>query len=594
MAKFSMRSIKGKLIVCFIVLIAPVIIIGSVAYNISLSVVTDMAEESVESMINRIGYENDRLMNNVQDFAVMISQDSVFQTPLREELPSDTKEVYKQRMDYNNKLYYQNQYNDAIQSVYVIGENGARFKSNMMTFQDTDFRREAWYQEILDSTDGIWFEPHAGSFAAVTVGEQVITFGVPIVDRFSGDRTGVVMVDVEVEKFQKNFDTQLVQKGEIFLLNEDNQNLVSSPGKTTLAANGQGDEILKNLDLTVQDEAHKINVGKEEYLVFCKASTVNGWKIVGIIPFNEILKSTSMIPTTIIIMIILSCGIALLFLLYVVSRIGQPIKNICNTMKKVYDGDMSVRAKVETKDEVGELATSFNNMIEQINVLMEIREENQKQLRKAELETLQAQINPHFLYNTLDSISWMARLKRIDEVEEMIEALTMFFRIGLSRGKEIITLEDELQHIHSYLRIQQVRYRNKLSYTIDIPQTLHKYLVVKMTLQPLVENAIYHGIKEKRGKGMISITGAEDKDMLILKVKDTGKGMLPEMVAKLNQSLQNGEEMDASEKFHSYGVQNVQRRIQIRFGKQYGLYYESTYMEGTTVTIKLPKEMDEK
>ena len=255
---------------------------------------------------------------------------------------------------------------------------------------------------------------------------------------------------------------------------------------------------------------------------------------------------------------------------------------------------MSVRAKVETKDEVGELATSFNNMIEQINVLMEIREENQKQLRKAELETLQAQINPHFLYNTLDSISWMARLKRIDEVEEMIEALTMFFRIGLSRGKEIITLEDELQHIHSYLRIQQVRYRNKLSYTIDIPQTLHKYLVVKMTLQPLVENAIYHGIKEKRGKGMISITGAEDKDMLILKVKDTGKGMLPEMVAKLNQSLQNGEEMDASEKFHSYGVQNVQRRIQIRFGKQYGLYYESTYMEGTTVTIKLPKEIDEK
>lgn len=172
MAKFSMRSIKGKLIVCFIVLIAPVIIIGSVAYNISLSVVTDMAEESVESMINRIGFENDRLMNNVQDFAVMISQDSVFQTPLREELPSDTKEVYKQRMDYNNKLYYQNQYNDAIQSVYVIGENGARFKSNMMTFQDTDFRREAWYQEILDSTDGIWFEPHAGSFAAVTVGER--------------------------------------------------------------------------------------------------------------------------------------------------------------------------------------------------------------------------------------------------------------------------------------------------------------------------------------------------------------------------------------------------------------------------------------
>lgn len=592
MAKFSMRSIKGKLIVCFIALIAPIIIIGSVAYNISLSVVTDMAEESVESVINRIGHENDRLMNKVQDFAMMISEDSVFQAPLREKLPSDIKEVYKQRMDYNNKLYYQNQYSDEIQSVYVIGENGACFKSNMMTLQDIDFRQEDWYQEILYSKGGIWFEPHAGSFAAVTVGEQVITFGVPIVDHFSGNRIGVVMVDVEVEKV-KSSDTQLVQEGEIFLLSEDNQILVSFPGTTTLDTRGQGDEILKHINLSSQDEAHKINVGKEEYLAFCKLSTVNEWKIVGIIPFNEILKSTSVIPTTIIIMIILSCGIALLFLLYVVSRIGQPIKNMCNTMKKVCDGDMSVRAKVETNDEVGELATSFNNMIEQINVLMKIREENQKKLSNAELETLQAQINPHFLYNTLDSISWMARLKYMDEVEEMIEALTMFFRISLSRGKELITLEDEIQHIHSYLRIQQVRYRNKLSYTIDIPQMLHKCLVAKMTLQPLVENAIYHGIKEKRGKGMISITGTDDKDMLILKVKDTGKGMLPEMVAKLNQLLQNGEEMDNSEKFHSYGVLNVQRRIQIRFGKQYGLYYESTYMEGTTVTIKLPRDIDE-
>ena len=256
-----------------------------------------------------------------------------------------------------------------------------------------------------------------------------------------------------------------------------------------------------------------------------------------------------------------------------------------NAMKKVEEGDLSVKLDGKGYEEAMELTGSFNVMVSKMDALMNNVYQEQKKLRKAEMKALQAQINPHFLYNTLDSILWLNRDGKREEIQVMVEALTRLFRIGLSRGKDIISIRDEIAHVESYLKIQAIRYGDKFDYMVDVDETFMDFQVPKLILQPLVENAIYHGLKLKAGKGHIEIRTVDlVKDYQIL-VKDTGKGIPPEKLKMLNELLQGSTE--ASVKV--YGVANVNERIKILFGNQYGLRFQSEENIGTTAILYLPK-----
>jgi two-component system sensor histidine kinase YesM len=207
----------------------------------------------------------------------------------------------------------------------------------------------------------------------------------------------------------------------------------------------------------------------------------------------------------------------------------------------------------------------------------------QEAKRKSEMKALQAQINPHFLYNTLDSIVWMAETNN-SEVVTMTEALARLFRITLSRGEDQITLEQELEHVRNYLIIQSLRYINKFDYELDAEESLLQNKVLKLILQPLVENSIYHGIKNKRQKGHIRITARAEHGRLLILVQDDGIGMSPEKAATILQSAAS----DHKDRFSGIGVRNVHERIQLYYGPEYGLQFESKPGEGTTVKVWLP------
>jgi len=213
----------------------------------------------------------------------------------------------------------------------------------------------------------------------------------------------------------------------------------------------------------------------------------------------------------------------------------------------------------------------------------------QKQLRKAEFDLLQAQINPHFLYNTLDAIVWSAEAGNEKQVVKMVGSLSEFFRSSLNKGKEIVTIREELSHVRSYLEIQQIRYQDILDYEIDVPEELYINEIPKITVQPVVENALYHGIKEKRGGGKISVTGREDGGDYIITVSDNGIGMEPDRLKEVRDGLTDTN--PDSKKI--YGLYNVNQRIKLDFGDEYGLSIDSVYDEGTTVTIRLPKKSNE-
>ena len=232
------------------------------------------------------------------------------------------------------------------------------------------------------------------------------------------------------------------------------------------------------------------------------------------------------------------------------------------------------------------LADSLNVMIEKIKTLIDNVMLEQMRLREAELEILQMQINPHFLYNTLDTIVWLAEAGQKEQVVSMVQTLSDFFRASLNSGKDIVSLEGECRHITSYLQIQQVRYQDILTYDVDIPEEIANCKIPKITLQPLVENALYHGIKNKRGKGRIVVTGRREKDKCVIRVEDNGIGMTKE---RLNQ-VRGGLTTKIEDSNDFYGLYNVNERIRLKFGEEYGLSIDSVLQEGTCVEVWLPCE----
>lgn len=269
---------------------------------------------------------------------------------------------------------------------------------------------------------------------------------------------------------------------------------------------------------------------------------------------------------------------------YIPLSITHPIRKLGEVTDQVAKGDLTVRSEVRSGAEVSVLSDSLNTMIDKINELLEQVKKEQGRLRRAEFELLQSQINPHFLYNTLDTIIWLAEAGEQKKVVDMVGSLSDFFRTSLNQGKDMVSVKEELHHSRSYLEIQQVRYQDILQYEIQVPEALFCYLIPKITIQPLVENALYHGIKNKRGVGKIIITGKRERDCFILSVKDNGAGMSSERLEAVREGMNQKSQTDKD----IYALYNVNERIRLNFGQKYGLSIYSVLGEGTTVQVTLP------
>lgn len=297
---------------------------------------------------------------------------------------------------------------------------------------------------------------------------------------------------------------------------------------------------------------------------------------------------TTMIRNMILLMgVVLILSLVLLYFLLtksrtLSSRIVDPIDRICERLEAIGKGSLLVCEPIQADvEEVQLLTDGIESMVGHLKRQIDKNSEQEKQRRRTELALLQAQINPHFLYNTLDAIIWLIESGDMVESVTMVSSLSNYFRFSLSRGKNVITLEEEEQHIRSYLEIQQVRYRDLMEYEIDIQDQLKYFILPKLTLQPLVENALYHGIKNRRRKGFIRVTGRAQNDNMILEVEDDGPGMTEERLGEVRAYLVDGGN-------GGFGLRTVHQRIQILFGVEYGLTVESTPDVGTRIFVTIP------
>ena len=277
---------------------------------------------------------------------------------------------------------------------------------------------------------------------------------------------------------------------------------------------------------------------------------------------------------------------ALLISRKIMTNITEPVRRLCEMTRQAGRGDFAVRASEGSDDELAVLNSSFNRMVEEVGKLVEDIRIEQLNLRATELKLLQAQINPHFLYNTLDTIIWLAEAGDSRQVVTMVSALSDFFRTTLSKGRDYITVREEEAHIRSYLQIQKFRYRDILEYEIRIPEELYQYQILKLTLQPLVENALYHGIKNKRGMGHIRVTGERRGDRLVFRVWDNGKGMEPEELERVRKLIRGSQA--GGDGPSGFGLFNVAQRIFLNYGAEYSLSMESVAGEWTEAVVEIP------
>ena len=586
----KIQSVRTKILIYFMVLF--LILSGSLLaiYELSMQNIHNLANESVEKSLEKTNADTYKLFSEALKLANIVSQDGNIQVSLRRDVPSTVEEFYKERLAYNYDLYDMNRFEEDVDGIYVVGANGTVFRSKVRSLKDKDFREEEWYKEAVRSDKAVWLEPHYGPFMVTDEKHNMFSLAVPIHDRLSMKTLGVVLVDVLAEKLEANYQGSTAFNGRTFMLNEDNEVIYADHDDNKLldAEKVNMKDVVKKADENKGRLTQGIRINGEKYLVSTLTMDINNWKLMEIVPYDEVFAEVQGMGKTMIVMMVLFLILAVLFAVSAANKISRPIRKMQAAMKVVEKGNMDTTVEVEGNDELSDLARSFNRMVGKLDKLMKNEVESEKKLRKAELKALQSQINPHFLYNTLDSINWMARMNRVDKVEQMVNSLTTLFRISLSRGRTFIRVSEELNHVESYFLIQKIRYDKILDYKIEVPDSIMDYITIKMILQPLVENAIYHGIKEKGEKGLITVMAHELEDRIIFCVQDTGLGMTADKLKEIRKMMDKGIDYDPN----AYGVINVQKRIQTYFGKEYGLKFESEYGVGTRVYVQIPKRTE--
>ncbi|MFD2614136.1 cache domain-containing sensor histidine kinase [Paenibacillus gansuensis] len=448
---------------------------------------------------------------------------------------------------------------------------------------NTKVREQGWFTSALETPNHLSFSlPHVqnlykGGYTWVVSMSKGISF-----EQGKNKVDAVLVMDINFSTIDELFRrVSLGQKGYVYIIDKSAGNIVYHPQQELIYSGIKYENVEQALKYTYG--TYIDNSDGEDRLITIKTTDMVGWKIVGVSYMDEIVTAKKEIGSFMIWLLPFLLLFILLISAYMSARISNPIKRLERSMAKVEQGDFEIMLPVRGDDEVGRLSRRFNIMVSRIRELMGEIIQEQEAKRRGELEVLQSQIHPHFLYNTLNSVVRMAGGGKSEDVIQMITALSKFFRISLSKGKHSITVEEELEHVRNYLIIQKFRYKNKFEFEIKADQEVLSYTTLKLILQPLVENAIYHGIEMMADTGHIEITAKLAGEELVFHVRDDGLGIPPEKLAALRSGAGPGEG-DGS----GVGVRNVDERIKLYYGNKYGLRITSEIEEGTDVEITIP------
>jgi len=578
-------TLESRIYTIFTVMIfGAIFIMQLVSFRYTVNTVRASVLETDRALLNQLVEQIDVYITGMELVSRAIAGDDQIQAFLRE--PDSRNNADRERIQ--NQLRNYLQVRDDISDILVMGKNGQIISSDPSAELNpwNPLREEGWYIRALRGSDTT--EVSTSYVQNLIAGRYswVVSLSRGILDRETRESIGVLLVDLKFNRIKQLCQSLLVgRKGYNFII--DNQgNYVFHPSQQLVYSDIRSEPVDQLRPLLHDPENSTLTINDRYYMV--RTSELTGWHVISVAHDSDIFtdwKYVQVSYTVIGLILFLIVGLA-------TSRISagitKPLRRLQDIMKSVDTGEFRLVGNLRATDEVRELARDYDIMVGRIRELINANNRSQEMKRKSDLKALQAQINPHFLYNTLDSIIWMGEMGQNREVVQMTSALSKLFRISISRGREFISIRDELAHVQSYLTIQEMRYRDKFRYTIDFDPDLYDQTTLKITLQPLVENAIYHGIKEVDYQGSIRITGRCRDDLIIMEVSDNGIGMNEQELSEMLEGIKTPLEERPSFSTQGMGVRNIHERIRLYFGEEYGLQCRSRPGEGTTITVRIP------
>ncbi len=574
---FDDAGIRSMIFIYFtITALAASVLISVSLYKRMSNQVTEVVREESQNLIAQVGSSIESYLRTVMKLSDSLYYDSIKNADLSEDSVGNAFSL----------LYDNNK--DCVDNIALFSEKGELLKAvPAVRLKDSvDVTKEEWFLSALNKTENQHFSmPHVQYVFDNTENQYRWVLSLSrAVEITKGTLTsqGVLLVDISYASLEQLFDGINMERGGYFYIIGNNGEMIYHP-KMQLIDSGWEKE--NNIAAAgYADGNNEEFFDGEKRMATVKTIGYTGWKVVGVTPENAVSLNT--IKTRLFVIFIIALILCILALInsYISSRITNPIKELEKSVGVLEAGNLSAPVYIGGSYEIRHLGKSINDMAGQIRLLMQDIVNEHEAKRKQEFDTLQSQINPHFLYNTLDIIVWMIENEQKNEAVKVVTALARFFRISLSRGKSVITVKDELEHVRNYLMIQQMRFKNKFTYTIDAKDDVMGLASLKLMLQPLVENAIYHGMEYMDGDGEICIRAWKEDKELYMEVRDNGLGMTEDQV----DALFNGTSHVSSKRGSGIGVRNVNERIKLYFGTEYGLMIESEPDEGTTVRIHLP------
>ena len=576
------RSIRNSIFIYFTItsLVAVLLIVISIYSRLSSQLYDTVKQENV-SLVNRVDSSMEVYLRNIMKLSDTIYYGIIKNTNLSEDSIGE-----KLTLLYNNNK-------EQVSNIALISKEGepisvvpaARFRKN---FKAED---EEWFVNALNKTENIHFTlPHVQNM--FEKGDNSYNWVISMsraVEITVGGSTeqAVLLIEMAYQGLEEVLDEVTLGNGGYIYLMDSNGDIIWHP-KFELIASGRVKE--NNLVAAGYDDGSREEVfNGTRQTVVTKTVGYTGWKLVGVIKGTGI--SLNMLKTRlfIVFVILLIIFIVILINSYISFRVTNPIRELEKSVKELEEGNLDADIYMGGSYEVQHLGKSVQDMKFRIKGLMQDIVSEHEEKRKSEFDSLQAQINPHFLYNTLDIIVWQIENEKQSEAVHTVTALARFFRLSLGKGKNIVTVKDEIDHVKNYLMIQHMRFKNKFDYEFDIAEDVLELPSLKLMLQPLVENAIYHGMEFMDGDGMIMVKAWREEDELYLSVADNGLGMTEDKV----EMILTGKSTSGNGRGSGIGVKNVNERIKLYFGEAYGLTIDSEPDEGTTVIIHLPAK-DEK
>ena len=576
------RSIRNSIFIYFTItsLVAVLLIVISIYSRLSSQLYDTVKQENV-NLVNRVDSSMEVYLRNIMKLSDTIYYGIIKNTNLSEDSIGE-----KLTLLYNNNK-------EQVSNIALISKEGepisvvpaARFRKN---FKAED---EEWFVNALNKTENIHFTlPHVQKM--FEKGDNSYNWVISMsraVEITVGGSTeqAVLLIEMAYQGLEEVLDEVTLGNGGYIYLMDSKGEIIWHP-KFELIASGRVKE--NNLVAAGYDDGSREEIfNGTRQTVVTKTVGYTGWKLVGVIKGTGI--SLNMLKTRlfIVFVILLIIFIVIIINSYISFRVTNPIRELEKSVKELEEGNLDADIYMGGSYEVQHLGKSVQDMKFRIKGLMQDIVNEHEEKRKSEFDSLQAQINPHFLYNTLDIIVWQIENEKQSEAVHTVTALARFFRLSLGKGKNIVTVKDEIDHVKNYLMIQHMRFKNKFDYEFDIAEDVLELPSLKLMLQPLVENAIYHGMEFMDGDGLIMVKAWQEENELYLSVADNGLGMTEDKV----ETILTGKSSSGNGRGSGIGVKNVNERIKLYFGEAYGITIDSEPDEGTTVIIHLPAK-DEK